>query len=564
VSLFNSVAKRMFWGMAALVFLVFWLAFVAVGTIRTLDRSVDEELGLVLQTSTMSTGLVGSVTTEIRAAEEYLDRPAPRVKAEFVRNGDSAYAIQRRYRDLPSLTTSDRYILNRIGATQARIEVVYAHSHALVDLGRREDAHAIAVQARPAADTLIADVNSLTLAQTTRSMARASELKDQAQRRSRLLWLGFFASVAIGVVVAYTTWHSVNLPLLRLTGAADRFGAGDLRPVRLGGMPDELARLARAMDDMGAKLRSVLQAVTAEAAQISGSASDFSAMSEELASSSGEISTAMVRMANSATHQMSGMKEADELLHALRRTAEENARAAARVVALGERIRELAGHHRANVTAASASLLDVREVVQTSASQAQQLAQLSESITDFIDLIKQISSQTNLLALNAAIEAARAGEHGRGFAVVAEEVRRLADSSAAAAENVTKTVELIRARVREVAQTMELGSAKVGGIEGVAAGAARGLEEISAAIHDVTAAAAAVEREATENRRIVDEVGKMTAGASQTASDHAAMSEEVTAAAEQQSASTEQIASSAADLLEGAQRLTGLMADFKT
>jgi methyl-accepting chemotaxis protein len=42
------------------------------------------------------------------------------------------------------------------------------------------------------------------------------------------------------------------------------------------------------------------------------------------------------------------------------------------------------------------------------------------------------------------------------------------------------------------------------------------------------------------------------------------MSEEVTAAAEEQSASTEQIASSAGDLLEGAQRLTGLMADFKT
>ena len=236
-------------------------------------------------------------------------------------------------------------------------------------------------------------------------------------------------------------------------------------------------------------------------------------MSEELAASSGEISTAMVRMASSVEHQVGGMRDADELLLTLRRTAESNADAAARVVVtLGDKIRYLAGHHQADVRAAGDTLLSVREVVQTSAGQVQQLARLSEPITDFIDLIKQISSQTNLLALNAAIEAARAGEHGRGFAVVAEEVRRLADSSAAAAEDVAKTVEFIRTQVRDVSATMEHGSARVSGVEGVATAAARGLEEIAAAIEEVSAAAAVVAKEAAENRRIVDELGRKTVG----------------------------------------------------
>ena len=60
----------------------------------------------------------------------------------------------------------------------------------------------------------------------------------------------------------------------------------------------------------------------------------------------------------------------------------------------------------------------------------------SSEIEGIIDTINNIAEQTNLLSLNASIEAARAGEHGRGFAVVAEEIRKLADQSAAAAGEV--------------------------------------------------------------------------------------------------------------------------------
>jgi methyl-accepting chemotaxis protein len=239
-----------------------------------------------------------------------------------------------------------------------------------------------------------------------------------------------------------------------------------------------------------------------------------------------------------------------------------NADVAQRVGRLGADIHRLAAAHSRDIRQAASTLTEVQSIVESAATQAEELQQLSVAIDDFVDLIKRISSQTNLLALNAAIEAARAGERGSGFAVVAEEVRQLADSSAQAADQVTESVQAIRRQTTEVASTMSSGRAKVGRLGSVASGAAGALEEIVQGVQEIEKASQQVTTEAAANLQAAREVGTVLRGVAAAASQHASAAEEVTAAAEEQGASTQEMAAQANQLIQFAERLKKLVEGF--
>ena len=124
-----------------------------------------------------------------------------------------------------------------------------------------------------------------------------------------------------------------------------------------------------------------------------------------------------------------------------------------------------------------------------------------------------IADQTNLLALNAAIEAARAGEAGRGFAVVADEVRKLAEKT--------------------MSSTTDVGNA----IAAIQQSAGQSIQQVEKAVGNIS--------EATEYSNKSGEALKEIVGmVDQTADEVLA----IAAASEQQSATSEEINRSVADV----------------
>ena len=558
----RSLRNRLLAGLFLLLMLFLALVFAGIGSLRAVNRAVEGELTTLAASSDLATDLVGSAADQVRVGESYLNQPSKELGLEFLRLGDSTHSYRRRFRLLPGLTADDQSALNRVENSQAQMEVAYAESHALRDLGQEVPALARAARARAPAESLIADVRALTGRQQVRVAARIEGLRQRAGQREALVWLLFASAIILGVGTAFVTVRSIDGPLQQLIDSARRFGEGDLRPTELGEMPAELATLARAMGQMGAKLRGVIDSVIRESKGIGLSAGDLSAMSEELSAGSSEIVRAIGGITQNAGRQVDEVRTADQVIATWRETAARDASVAERVVAEGEQVWLLADHQRRDLSQAAATLSSLRQSAQSGGAGAREIARNVDRIAELLDLTRQLGAQSEVLALNAAIEAARS-QDGGGISAIASEARRLAEASREAADRVAAATEALRALVAgQGSAIQEIATGALNAETTVQRGVVA-LDEVGRTTDSLRGHAAHVVQSAGESRAIAGRLADLRMRLEGDARETVSASESVTSAAGDQNSATGEIATSAAALLESSERLAALVADFK-
>ncbi|MBK8085252.1 MAG: HAMP domain-containing protein [Devosia sp.] len=271
----------------------------------------------------------------------------------------------------------------------------------------------------------------------------------------------------------------------------------------------------RMQDNFTGELGRVVAAFNATVEKLAQTIASIQTSSSTMRSATSEILAGANDLSARSSMQAERLKDTAGRITALRDAVSQNSQGVARAGQIASRVAETAQDGRTVMLEADGAMSEAKAS--------------SQKVFDVISMIDDIAFQTNLLALNAAVEAARAGDAGKGFAVVAVEVRRLAQSAAAASQDVKK---LIETTGRDVANGVRLVSNAGDLLERVAGLAAEsqqlmeGLSRSSAhQAEDVAAVAHAVDQ--------LDEITQH----------NAALAEETNAAIEQTETQAERLAS---------------------
>ena len=324
---------------------------------------------------------------------------------------------------------------------------------------KTSDAYACANGAlATSAESMAADINTLNDIIDGKTDAARTQLGAAYQTSFGISIFTIILSTATLLVVVYSVMKRVVRPMTAterelkeiINGIDARNGDLTRRiPVVSN---DEIAALAGGINSFMEKLQHIFVIISNNSVKMedvvdevrgsvktsNDSASDLSALTEEL-------SATMQEVANNAAVINDRTNEINIEVSEIANRSDDINRYSKDMKARADEMEHAA---KANRDSTSEKVNEILNVL----NQAIEDSRSVDQVNTLTNEILSISSQTNLLALNASIEAARAGEAGRGFAVVAEEIGQLANSSRDTANRIQDINAVVTAAVHNLAE----------------------------------------------------------------------------------------------------------------
>jgi len=289
--------------------------------------------------------------------------------------------------------------------------------------------------------------------------------------------IGLVLALGLGILLA----RSITGPLSESVQFLETIAQGDISKdpsTALQHRQDEMGNLARAMLQTAKYLRTNVKDITASAQTLSSSATELSAISEQTTAGAKEssmksntVAAAAEEMSTNTVSVAAGMEEATTSLTSVATAVEEMTATIAEIAKNSEKAR-----YTTEQTA---------QQVNQYATVMRGLGQSAREIGKFTETIASISAQTNLLALNATIEAARAGAAGKGFAVVANEIKELAQQTAAATSEIKNKINDIQVSTADAVGDVEKIVQIIQDVNNSVASTAAAIQEQSTVTQDI-------------------------------------------------------------------------------